>query len=245
VRSTLYSEEKSLLSVDNINVFYGDLQALWEVSFNVEKGEIVAILGSNGAGKSTTLRTISGLLRPRTGSIQFLGESLGKIPPHRIVDLGVAHIPEGRKLFPLYSVMENLKMGAYTRKLIEKKDETLEWVFELFPILKERRNQAAGTLSGGEQQMLAIGRGLMSRPKLLMLDEPSLGLAPRLVLTVFDLIRRINEEGITVLLVEQNVRHALQLAHRAYVLETGRVVLEGKGDELMDNEHVKKAYLGM
>jgi len=234
-----------LLSVDNINVFYGDLQALWEVSFNVEKGEIVAILGSNGAGKSTTLRTISGLLRPRTGSIQFLGESLGKIPPHRIVDLGVAHIPEGRKLFPLYSVMENLKMGAYTRKLIEKKDETLEWVFELFPILKERRNQAAGTLSGGEQQMLAIGRGLMSRPKLLMLDEPSLGLAPRLVLTVFDLIRRINEEGITVLLVEQNVRHALQLAHRAYVLETGRVVLEGKGDELMDNEHVKKAYLGM
>jgi len=234
-----------LLSVDKINVFYGDLQALWDVSFNVEKGEIVAIVGSNGAGKSTTLRTISGLLRPRTGSIQFLGESLGKIPPHRIVDLGVAHIPEGRRLFPLYSVMENLKMGAYTRKQIEKKDKTLEWTFELFPILKERRNQAAGTLSGGEQQMLAIGRGLMSRPKLLMLDEPSLGLAPKLVLTLFDLVRKINEEGITVLLVEQNVRHALQLAHRAYVLETGRTVLEGRGDELMDNEHVKKAYLGL
>jgi len=234
-----------LLSVDKINVFYGDLQALWEVSFNVEKGEIVTIVGSNGAGKSTTLRTISGLLRPRTGSIQFLGETLEKIPPHGIVKLGVAHIPEGRRLFPLYSVMENLKMGAYTRKQIEKKDETLEWVFKLFPILKERRNQAAGTLSGGEQQMLAIGRGLMSRPKLLMLDEPSLGLAPKLVLTLFDLVRKINEEGITVLLVEQNVRHALHLAHRAYVLETGRVVLEGEGDELMDNEHVKKAYLGM
>jgi len=234
-----------LLSVDKINVFYGDLQALWEVSFNVKKGEIVTIVGSNGAGKSTTLRTISGLLRPRTGSIQFLGETLEKIPPHGIVKLGVAHIPEGRRLFPLYSVMENLKMGAYTRKQIEKKDETLEWVFKLFPILKERRNQAAGTLSGGEQQMLAIGRGLMSRPKLLMLDEPSLGLAPKLVLTLFDLVRKINEEGITVLLVEQNVRHALHLAHRAYVLETGRVVLEGEGDELMDNEHVKKAYLGM
>jgi len=234
-----------MLRVDKINVFYGDLQALWDVSFKVEKDEIVAIVGSNGAGKTTTLRAISGLLRPKTGSIQFLGESLGKIPPHRIVELGVAHIPEGRRLFPLYSVIENLKMGAYTRGLIEKKDETLEWVFELFPILKERRNQAAGTLSGGEQQMLAIGRGLMSRPKLLMLDEPSLGLAPRLVLTVFDLIRRINEEGITVLLVEQNVRHALQLADRAYVLETGRSVLEGKGDELMDNEHVKKAYLGI
>lgn len=234
-----------MLSVDKINVFYGDLQALWEVSFNVEKGEIVTIVGSNGAGKSTTLRTISGLLRPRTGSIQFLGETLEKIPPHGIVKLGVAHIPEGRRLFPLYSVMENLKMGAYTRKQIEKKDETLEWVFKLFPILKERRNQAAGTLSGGEQQMLAIGRGLMSRPKLLMLDEPSLGLAPKLVLTLFDLVRKINEEGITVLLVEQNVRHALHLAHRAYVLETGRVVLEGEGDELMDNEHVKKAYLGM
>jgi len=234
-----------LLSVDKINVFYGDLQALWDVSFNVEKGEIVAIVGSNGAGKSTTLRTISGLLRPRTGSIQFLEEILEKIQPHRIVELGVAHIPEGRRLFPLFSVMENLKMGAYTRKQMEKKDETLEWIFELFPILKERRNQAAGTLSGGEQQMLAIGRGLMSRPKLLMLDEPSLGLAPKLVLTLFDLVRKINEEGITVLLVEQNVRHALQLAHRAYVLETGRVVIEGRGDELMDNEHVKKAYLGM
>jgi len=234
-----------LLSVDKINVFYGDLQALWDVSFNVEKGEIVTIVGSNGAGKTTTLRTISGLLRAKTGSIRFLEESLEKVPPHRIVELGVAHIPEGRRLFHLYSVIENLKMGAYTRKQIEKKDETLEWVFELFPILKERRNQAAGTLSGGEQQMLAIGRGLMSRPKLLMLDEPSLGLAPKLVLTLFDLVRKINEEGITVLLVEQNVRHALQLAHRAYVLETGRTVLEGKGDELMDNEHVKKAYLGL
>jgi len=234
-----------LLSVDEINVFYGDLQALWDVSFNVDKGDIVGIVGSNGAGKTTALRAISGLVRPRTGSIQFLGQDLARIPPHRIVELGVAHIPEGRRLFPVYSVMDNLKMGAYTRKQIEKKDETLEWVFELFPILKERRNQQAGTLSGGEQQMLAIGRGLMSRPKLLMLDEPSLGLAPKVVLALFDLITKINEGGITVLLVEQNVRHALQLADRAYVLETGRTVLEGKGEELMDNEHVKKAYLGM
>lgn len=235
----------SLLDVDKINVFYGDLQALWDVSFNVDKGEMVAVVGSNGAGKSTALRTISGLLRPRTGSIQFLGDNLGRIPPHRIVELGVAHIPEGRRLFPLYSVIDNLKMGAYTRKLVGEKDETLQWVFELFPVLKERRNQAAGTLSGGEQQMLAVGRGLMSKPKLLMLDEPSLGLAPKLVLMLFDLIRRINKEGITILLVEQNVRHALQLADRAYVLETGRAVLEGKGDELMDNDHVRKAYLGM
>lgn len=234
-----------MLSVDEINVFYGDLQALWDVSFNVDKGDIVGIVGSNGAGKTTALRAISGLVRPRTGSIQFLGQDLARIPPHRIVELGVAHIPEGRRLFPVYSVMDNLKMGAYTRKQIEKKDETLEWVFELFPILKERRNQQAGTLSGGEQQMLAIGRGLMSRPKLLMLDEPSLGLAPKVVLALFDLITKINEGGITVLLVEQNVRHALQLADRAYVLETGRTVLEGKGEELMDNEHVKKAYLGM
>jgi len=234
-----------LLSVDEINVFYGDLQALWDVSFKVDKGDIVGIVGSNGAGKTTALRAISGLVRPRTGSIQFLGQDLARIPPHRIVELGVAHIPEGRRLFPVYSVMDNLKMGAYTRKQIEKKDETLEWVFELFPILKERRNQQAGTLSGGEQQMLAIGRGLMSRPKLLMLDEPSLGLAPKVVLALFDLITKINEGGITVLLVEQNVRHALQLADRAYVLETGRTVLEGKGEELMDNEHVKKAYLGM
>ncbi len=234
-----------MLSVDEINVFYGDLQALWDVSFKVDKGDIVGIVGSNGAGKTTALRAISGLVRPRTGSIQFLGQDLARIPPHRIVELGVAHIPEGRRLFPVYSVMDNLKMGAYTRKQIEKKDETLEWVFELFPILKERRNQQAGTLSGGEQQMLAIGRGLMSRPKLLMLDEPSLGLAPKVVLALFDLITKINEGGITVLLVEQNVRHALQLADRAYVLETGRTVLEGKGEELMDNEHVKKAYLGM
>lgn len=234
-----------MLTVDKINVFYGGLQALRNVSFRIEKGEIIAIVGSNGAGKTTILRTISGLLRPESGSIKFLDNRLDKLPTHRIVELGVVQIPEGRRLFPYMTVMENLEMGAFAPKARKKRRETIKWIFDLFPVLEERRNQLAGTLSGGEQQMLAIGRGLMSRPKLLMLDEPSLGLAPRLVITLFKMIKKINEEGITILLVEQNVRHALELTDRGYVLETGRIILEGGGTQLIESEYVKKAYLGM
>ncbi len=234
-----------MLVVKGINVFYGDLQALWDVSFKVNKGEMVALVGSNGAGKTTTLKTISGLLNPRPGAISFLDKRIDKLPPHKIVELGIAHVPEGRGLFPLMTVIENLKIGAFTPQAWRKMDETLEWIFQLFPILKERKNQLAGTLSGGEQQMLAIGRGLMSRPKLLMLDEPSLGLAPKIVLSLFKLIEEINKEGVTILLVEQNVRQALELVDRGYVLETGKIVLEGRGKELIENEHVKKAYLGI
>lgn len=234
-----------MLIVDKIDVFYGDLQALWNVSFKVEEGEITVIVGPNGAGKTTTLKTISGILRPMSGSISFLGERIDKMPSHRIVELGISQIPEGRRLFPNMTVLDNLKIGAYTLKAWEKKDETMEWIFQLFPILKERKNQLAGTLSGGEQQMLAISRGLMSKPKLLMLDEPSLGLAPKLVLSTFNIIKQINKEGITVLLVEQNVRQALELADKGYVLETGRVTLKGEGRELLKNEYIKKAYLGI
>jgi branched-chain amino acid transport system ATP-binding protein len=234
-----------MLDVDKINVFYGGLQALQNVSLKVERDEVVAIVGSNGAGKTTILKAISGLLPLKSGSINFLGNRLDKLPTHRIVELGVVQIPEGRHLFPYMTVMENLEMGAFTPEARKKRRETIEWIFNLFPILKERRNQLAGTLSGGEQQMLAIGRGLMSRPKLLMLDEPSLGLAPKLVTKLFEVIKTINEEGVTILLVEQNVRHALELADRGYVLETGKIILEGEGRQLIANEHVKKAYLGM
>jgi len=234
-----------MLEVDKINVFYGDLQALWDVSFEVHEGEKVVIVGANGAGKTTTLRTISGLLRPKTGEIRFLGQRIDRLPPHKIVELGIAHVPEGRRIFPRMTVMENLEMGAYIKRAREKFDDTLEWVFSIFPRLKERKDQIAGTMSGGERQMLAIARGLMSRPKLLMLDEPSLGLAPKLVLKVFEVVQRISEEGVTILLVEQNVRHALELADRGYVLETGRITLSGRGEELLENEYVKKAYLGM
>jgi len=234
-----------MLEIEGVNVFYGDIQALWDVSFRVNEGELVVIVGSNGAGKTTTLKTISGLLSPASGKINFLGERIDKASPHHIVELGIAHIPEGRRLFPYMTVLENLEMGAYTRRAREKRGETLEWVYELFPILAERKDQLAGTLSGGEQQMLAIGRGLMSRPKLLMLDEPSLGLAPMLVLSVFETVRQINEQGVTVMLVEQNVRHALELADRAYVLENGRITLQGTGKELLENEYVKEAYLGL
>jgi len=234
-----------MLEVDKINVFYGDLQALWDVSFEVHEGEKVVIVGANGAGKTTTLRTISGLLRPRSGEIRFLGQRIDRLPPHKIVELGIAHVPEGRRLFPRMTVLENLEMGAYIKRAREKFEDTLEWVFSIFPRLKERKDQIAGTMSGGERQMLAIARGLMSRPKLLMLDEPSLGLAPKLVLKVFEVIQRISDEGVTILLVEQNVRHALELADRGYVLETGRITLSGAGEELLENEHVKKAYLGM
>lgn len=233
-----------MLEVKGVSAFYGDAQALWDVSFHVNQGEIVTLIGSNGAGKSTMLKVISALLPPARGVINLFDTRIDRLPPHRIVELGIAHIPEGRRLWPGMSVLENLELGAYTPQARAVKDESLEWVFELFPRLAERKNQLAGTLSGGEQQMLAIGRGLLSKPKLLMLDEPSLGLAPFLVAEVFEVIKQINAEGVTILLVEQNVHHALELAHRGYVLETGRIVLEGRSEELLQNEHVRTAYLG-
>lgn len=229
----------------NINVYYGKLQVLWDVSFKVEEGEIVSLVGSNGAGKTTTLRTISGLLHPPTGTIEFLGERIDRLPSHKIVAKGVAHVPEGRGIFSHLTVTENLKIGAYTSNAWKKKEETVKFVHELFPILEERKNQIAGTLSGGERQMLAIARALMSKPKLLMLDEPSLGLAPKIVMQIFDLLKKVSKEGITILLVEQNVWQALELANRSYVLETGRVTLEGTGKGLLENDQVKKAYLGL
>jgi len=234
-----------VLEVKSINVSYGLVRVLWDVSFRVEEGEIVATVGSNGAGKTTTLRTISGLLRPSSGSIEFNGEGLDRVRSHSIVEKGIAHVPEGRRLFPFSSVLANLEIGAYTTGARKKIDENLEFVFELFPVLKERRRQLAGTLSGGEQQMLAVARGLMSRPRLLMLDEPSLGLAPILVGKVFEVLRELNDRGVTILLVEQNVSSALTLCNRGYVLENGRIVLEGSGQELLNNPHVKEAYLGV
>ena len=234
-----------MLSVNNINVFYEDLQVIWDVTFKIKTGEVVAIVGSNSAGKTTLLKTLSGLLHPKSGVINFLDKRIDTFPAHLIVELGVVLISGGRELFSRMSVLENLEMGAYHRKAREKKNESLEIVFQLFPILKERKNQLATTLSGGEQQMLAIGRGLMSRPKLIMLDEPSVGLAPKLVLQTFEIVETINQEGTTVLLVEQNVDSALKSADRGYVLENGRVMLEGSGEELRDNEQVKKAYLGI
>jgi branched-chain amino acid transport system ATP-binding protein len=232
-----------MLKINKINVSYGKLQVLWDVSFEVNKGDITAIIGPNGAGKTTILRTIAGLLKPLSGSITFMNEKIDGIPPNKIVKRGISLVMEGRKLFPKMTVLENLEMGAYTKW--DERFDMLEKIFQIFPILKERKNQLAGTLSGGEQQMLAIARALMSRPKLLMLDEPSLGLAPKLVLQIFDLVKEINDNGVTILLVEQNVKHALELASRAYVLENGRIVLEGKGNELLENEYVKKAYLGI
>jgi branched-chain amino acid transport system ATP-binding protein len=234
-----------MLSVEKISVFYGLAQALWDVSFRVEEKEIVSIVGSNGAGKTTTLKTIAGLLRPRTGSIRLNGEDLTKVPPHRTVERGIALVPEGRGLFPVMTVLENLELGAYTNEARKRVKDSLERVFNLFPVLRERRKQLAGTLSGGEQQMLAIARGLMSCPKLLMLDEPSLGLAPFLVKRTFETVEEINEEGVTVLLVEQNIHHALSISDRGYVLENGRTVMGGTGEELLNSPHVKKAYLSM
>jgi len=234
-----------LLEVNSIDVFYGDVQALWGVSFNVNKGEFVSVVGSNGAGKTTLLRTISGMLHPAIGDIKFLGQKIDKMPPYSITEMGISHIQEGKKLFPKLSVLENLKVGAYLPKAWEKREETLDFVFSLFPPLKERKSQIAGTLSGGEQQMLAIGQGLMSRPKLLIFDEPSLGLSPKLVQRIFKAIVEINKEGVTILLVEQNVRQALELATKAYVLEVGRITLAGKAEEVLKNAYVKKAYLGI
>lgn len=234
-----------MLEVQNIDVFYGDLQVLWDVSFEVEEGEIVALVGANGAGKSTTLKTLSGLLNPGNGSIRFLDQRLDKIPANKIIEHGVVHVPEGRRLFPEMTVRENLIMGSLAPQAKLKREETMEWVFGLFPRLREREKQLAGTLSGGEQQMLAVGRGLMALPKLIMFDEPSLGLAPILVAEIFNIIKRINKEGVTVLVTEQNTKQTLEISDRGYVLENGRVVLIGTGQELLNNEHVKEAYLGI
>ncbi|HIW74795.1 MAG TPA: ABC transporter ATP-binding protein [Firmicutes bacterium] len=235
-----------MLSVTDINVYYGAIHALKGVSFHVEEGEIVSLIGANGAGKTTAMHTVSGLLRSRTGDIRFLGQSIAKTEPHKIVRMGLAQVPEGRRVFASLTVEENLEMGAFIRSAKDKAGiaEDLEMVFARFPRLKERRRQQAGTLSGGEQQMLAIGRALMSRPKMLLLDEPSMGLSPILVQEIFDCIRNVNKGGTTVLLVEQNAKMALSVSSRAYVLETGVNVLEGKAGDLLDNEQVRRAYLG-
>lgn len=234
-----------MLKVNNIDVFYGDLQVLWDISFEVKEKEIVVLIGANGAGKSTTIKAVSSLLTPVKGSIEFNGTRMDQLPPYKIIEYGIVHVPEGRRLFPDMSVEENLIMGALHGEAKSKRIETMKYVYDLFPRMKERRKQMAGTLSGGEQQMLAVGRGLMSLPKLMMFDEPSLGLAPILVQEIFSMVKRINEEGVTVLLVEQNVRQTLAMCNRAYVLENGRVVLEGTSQELMNNEHVKEAFLGI
>ena len=234
-----------MLKLNAVSAHYGDVQALRGVSFVIKEGEIVSIIGSNGAGKSTTLNTISGILRASSGTIEFLGRRIENLYPHQIVDQGVVQIPEGRLLFPYMSVLENLELGAFNDKARKAKEENIKIVFSLFPILQERMTQLGGTLSGGEQQMLAIARGLMAMPKLLMLDEPSLGLAPLLVRQVFETVKAINGQGITVLLVEQNVFHCLSTAVRGYVLENGSVVLEGGGKELLNNPQVREAYLGI
>ncbi|MCD6344802.1 MAG: ABC transporter ATP-binding protein [Anaerolineae bacterium] len=235
----------ALLEIENLHTYYGHVHALKGLNLMVDEGEIVTLIGANGAGKTTTLRTISGLIRPREGRIKFNGLDIHSLPAHRIVENGISHAPEGRGIFSTLTVMENLNMGAYTlggdKEAIEKNRRR---VFDLFPRLEERKTQLGGTLSGGEQQMLTIGRALMAHPRLLMLDEPSLGLAPMLVKAIFDVIREINARGVTVLLVEQNARAALKLAHRGYVLETGRVVLSGTAGELLRDERVRKAYLG-
>jgi len=235
----------ALLEVSGIDAHYGRIQALRKLSLDVDKGEIVALIGSNGAGKTTTLRTISGLMHPGNGTIKFAGNDITRTGPEKIVDLGICQSPEGRRLFPRMTVMDNLMMGAYTRRDAAQIKTDAEHVFELFPRLKERRNQVAGTLSGGEQQMCAMGRALMARPKLLMLDEPSLGLSPILVETIFSIIGEINSTGTPVLLVEQNARKALEVAHRGYVIETGVIVQTGTGKELLSSEEVQRAYLGM
>jgi branched-chain amino acid transport system ATP-binding protein len=232
-----------LLDVKDIHVFYGNIEAVKGMSFHVDRGEIVCLIGANGAGKTTTLRTVSGLLRPPEGAIFYDDQRIDLLPAHEIVGLGVAQSPEGRRIFPRMSVRENLDMGAFTRKDAEQRQD-MERILELFPILKERARQAAGTLSGGEQQMLAIGRALMTRPKLLLLDEPSMGLAPIVVQRIFQTIREINEQGVTILLVEQNAAQALNLANRGYVIETGKIVLEDEARALLANERVRKAYLG-
>ena len=234
-----------MLKVEGIEVYYGDLQALRGVSLDVNQGEIISMVGSNGAGKTTTLMTISSILKPRRGKVLFQGDPIQIYASSRIVELGIVQIPEGRQLFPSLTVIENLEMGAQFSKAKKVRKETMDWAFKLFPRLQERKGQLAGTLSGGEQQMLAIARGLMSRPDLLMLDEPSLGLSPILVKAIFGIIREINQQGTTILLVEQNVFNSLNLSHRGYVLENGAIVLEGVGQDLLKNQHIRESYLGL
>lgn len=234
----------SMLEVKDIQVYYGMIQAIKGVSFHVDEGEVIALIGANGAGKTTILHTVSCLLAPKSGSVIFEGTDITKIPGHKIVSMGMAHVPEGRRVFAQLSVLQNLKMGAYTRKDKSEISQTLKTVFERFPRLEERQNQMAGTLSGGEQQMLAMGRALMSHPKLILMDEPSMGLSPIFVNEIFDIIKEVSKSGTTVLLVEQNAKKALSIADRAYVLETGNIVLEGRAEELLNNDSIKKAYLG-
>ena len=234
-----------MLDVSNIDTFYGKIQALWGVSLTVGEAEVVALVGGNGAGKSTLLKTISGVLRPASGSVEFLGKRIDGLSSHAIVELGLAHIPEGRKLFADMSVYENLEMGAYPKRVWNSKQEILDKIYQLFPILKERHAQLARTLSGGQQQMVAMGRGLMSKPKLCIIDEPSSGLAPKVVDEIFKIIQGLRDQGIAILLVEQNVQQTLEIADRAYVLENGRIVLSGKGEELLKEEKICKAYLGI
>jgi len=233
-----------MLKVHDINAYYGDLQALWGVSLQVDEGELVALVGPNGAGKTTTLKVITGLLKLAAGSVNFFDNDISNESVHKIVELGISQVPEGGRVFAGMSVLENLELGAFIPEARQFKDESLEWVYKIFPRLEERQSQQAGTLSGGERQMLAIGRALMSKPKLLILDEPSFGLAPILVQQMFKMIEEINKQGVTVLLVEQNVRAALELAQRSYVIENGRIVGEGKGDDLLSFESIRSAYLG-
>ena len=234
----------ALLEIRDLEVFYGVIQAIKGISFDVNQGEVIALIGANGAGKTTTLHTITGLINAKKGSITLDGVDITKVPAHKIVSMGMAHVPEGRRVFAQLSVYENLKMGAYTRKDKNEIEETLEMVYKRFPRLEERKNQLAGTLSGGEQQMLAMGRALMSHPKIILMDEPSMGLSPIYVEEIFNIIKDISASGTTVLLVEQNAKKALSIADRAYVLETGNIVLEGDAKDIMNDETVKKAYLG-
>jgi branched-chain amino acid transport system ATP-binding protein len=234
-----------VLEVSSINVSYNGTPVIYDASIVVQRGEVVSIVGSNGAGKTTLLKTISGILHPTFGKIFFEGTEIDTLPPHEILKLGIAHVPEGRRIFGRLTVLENLGLGAYTKRSRQQRTMSLKQVFELFPILEEREAQIAGTLSGGEQQMLAIARALMAKPKLLMLDEPSLGLMPKLVTHIFEIVKEINQQGTSVLLVEQNVREALEIANRAYVLQTGKILVEGTGSELLETDLIRKAYLGM
>jgi len=234
----------AMLEIKDLEVYYGMIQAIKGISFEVNEGEVIALIGANGAGKTTTLHTISGLIAPKKGTVMFEGKEITKMPAHRIVSYGMAHVPEGRRVFASLSVLQNLKLGAYTRSSKEEIEESLQMVYTRFPRLEERKNQLAGTLSGGEQQMLAMGRALMSKPRIILMDEPSMGLSPIFVNEIFDIIKQVSAGGTTVLLVEQNAKKALSIADRGYVLETGKIVLEGKAEELLNDESVKKAYLG-
>ncbi|MCD8198502.1 MAG: ABC transporter ATP-binding protein [Lachnospiraceae bacterium] len=234
----------AMLEIKDLEVYYGVIQAIKGISFEVNEGEVIALIGANGAGKTTILHTISGLIAPKRGSVSFEGKEITKTPAHKIVEAGIAQVPEGRRVFASLSVLQNLRLGAYTRKNKQEIEQTLQMVYSRFPRLEERKNQPAGTLSGGEQQMLAMGRALMSEPRILLMDEPSMGLSPIFANEIFDIIQKVSEAGTTVLLVEQNAKKALSIADRGYVLETGRIVLEGKASELMNDESVKKAYLG-